>query len=60
MKNAEQAAGGSGTYTMQLVLAWAVVGIPLLWGIQQTWVNVQKLFATPPAATEPATPPTTK
>jgi hypothetical protein len=44
-------------YTVQLVLLWAVVTIPLLWGLQQTWVNVQKLFAAPSAASSTVLPP---
>ena len=34
----------SGTRTIQLVLAWAFVGIPLLWGVLQTLRNAMKLF----------------
>jgi hypothetical protein len=49
--------GSSGGYGLQLFLAWLIVAIPLLWGIQQTWVNVQKLFAAPPAATASVAPP---
>ena len=30
--------------TGQLVLAWAFVGIPLLWGIYNTILNAIKLF----------------
>ena len=33
-----------GTTTLELVLAWAFVGIPLLWGIYGTLVNALKLF----------------
>jgi hypothetical protein len=58
MANVGRQSGQAPDYTLQLILAWAIVGIPLLWGIQQTWVNVQKLFATPPAATQMAPPPT--
>ena len=32
------------TTTMQLVLAWGFVGIPLTWGVLQTLVNAMKLF----------------
>jgi len=28
----------------KLTLAWAFVGIPLLWGIYTTLINVAKLF----------------
>jgi hypothetical protein len=34
----------TGTTTLQLVLAWAFVGIPLLWGVSQTIANAMKLF----------------
>ena len=33
-----------GTTTLQLVLAWGFVGIPLVWGVAQTLVNAMKLF----------------
>jgi hypothetical protein len=56
---ANEAPSTGGNYTLQLVLAWAVVAIPLLWGIQQTWVNVQKLFAAPTAASATAAAPAT-
>jgi hypothetical protein len=50
--------GSTGGYGLQLFFVWFIVAIPLLWGIGVTWVNVQKLFAAPPAVTEPATPAT--
>lgn len=34
----------SGTRTVQLILAWCFVGIPLLWGVLQTLRNAMKLF----------------
>lgn len=34
----------NGTTTLQLVLAWGFVGIPLLWGVLQTLSNAMKLF----------------
>jgi len=34
----------TGTTTLQLVLAWGFVGIPLLWGVSQTIANAMKLF----------------
>jgi hypothetical protein len=34
----------TGTSTLQLVLAWAFVGIPLVAGVSQTLVNAMKLF----------------
>lgn len=33
-----------GTTSVELALAWAFVGIPLLWGIYGTLVNAMKLF----------------
>ena len=32
------------TTTLQLVLVWALVGIPLLFGVVQTLINSMKLF----------------
>jgi len=40
--DANNAVGG--TTTLELVLAWGIVGIPLLWGIYGTLVNAMKLF----------------
>ncbi|HVZ51672.1 MAG TPA: hypothetical protein VG986_06880 [Pseudolabrys sp.] len=33
-----------GTTTLNLVLAWGFVGIPLAWGVIQTLINAMKLF----------------
>jgi hypothetical protein len=33
--------------TPMLILAWAFVGIPLLWGVVLTCINASKLFAPP-------------
>jgi hypothetical protein len=33
-----------GTTTLQLVLAWGFVGIPLVLGVLQTLINAMKLF----------------
>jgi hypothetical protein len=30
--------------TIQLILAWGLVGIPLAWGVLQTIENAMKLF----------------
>lgn len=30
--------------TLPLVLSWAFVGVPLLWGVSLTLLNVAKLF----------------
>ena len=39
-----------------VAVAWAVVSIPLVWGIYNTALNASKLFTSPaPAATAPAT-----
>jgi hypothetical protein len=37
-------ANQEGTTSLQLVLAWGFVGIPLLLGVLQTLVNAMKLF----------------
>jgi hypothetical protein len=34
----------SGTSTIQLILVWGFVGIPLAWGVLQTLQNAMKLF----------------
>jgi len=34
----------TGTTTVELVLAWVFVGIPLLGGVAQTLVNAMQLF----------------
>ena len=31
-------------YTVQLALAWLLVGIPLIWGVWKTVLNAMKLF----------------
>ena len=36
--------GGGGTTSLELTLAWAFVGIPLLWGIYGTRSTALKLF----------------
>ena len=33
-----------GTTTLQLVLFWGFVGIPLAWGVLETLSNAMKLF----------------
>lgn len=33
-----------GNQTLALVLAWAFVGIPLIWGVIETLHNAMKLF----------------
>lgn len=34
----------AGTRTLHLILAWGLVGLPLLWGVLQTLRNALKLF----------------
>ena len=34
----------NGTTTLQLVLAWGFVGVPLVWGVLKTLANAMKLF----------------
>jgi hypothetical protein len=37
-------------YTVQLILAWLLVGIPLVWGVWNTLLSAMQLFqAAPPA-----------
>jgi hypothetical protein len=37
-------------YTVQVILAWLLVGIPLVWGVWNTLLSAMKLFdAAPPA-----------
>ncbi len=31
-------------HTVSLVLAWALVGIPLIWGVYETVLNAMQLF----------------
>ncbi|WP_459856860.1 MFS transporter small subunit [Dongia sp. agr-C8] len=31
-------------YTVQVVLAWLLVGIPLVWGVWKTLLNAMQLF----------------
>jgi hypothetical protein len=33
-----------GTTTLQLVLFWGLVGVPLAWGVLETLANAMKLF----------------
>ncbi len=37
-------ASGGSDYTWKLVLAWAFVGIPLLWGVWNTLMAALQLF----------------
>lgn len=43
-------ANGKNTPAAVILLAWLVVGIPLAWGVSQTWKNAAKLFSAPPPA----------
>jgi hypothetical protein len=43
-----------GTPTAAVVIAWLVVGVPLLWGVSRTVANSMALFRAP-AATQPTT-----
>ena len=40
--NRDQASTSSNTF--KLILAWGLVGIPLVWGVLQTLQNALKLF----------------
>jgi hypothetical protein len=48
---------GAGTKTPGIVilLAWLFVGVPLIWGVSQTFKNALNLFKTPPAKVASAT-----
>jgi hypothetical protein len=35
----------AGSQTGKLIILWAIVGIPLLWGVLQTLSNAVKLFS---------------
>jgi hypothetical protein len=41
-----QRADRSGSSVLTLVLAWVAVGVPLLWGVEQTLVKAMALFHT--------------
>lgn len=43
MRDDTAASGGAGM-TVKLVLFWAFVGIPLLWGVSKTIANAAKIF----------------
>ena len=45
MSHREQVDAPSSTSTLKLALAWALVGIPLLWGVLETLSNALKLFS---------------
>jgi len=32
------------TTTIELILSWAFVGVPLAWGVMETVANAMKLF----------------
>lgn len=42
--NYNAAAGEAGSSTGSVVLAWLVVGIPLAWGVSQTFIKALALF----------------
>lgn len=43
MRDDIAASGGAGM-TLKLLLFWAFVGIPLLWGVSQTLAKATKMF----------------
>ena len=43
-ENISNDANGGAATTLELVLAWGFVGIPMLWGIYGALVNAMKLF----------------
>jgi len=44
MENADRTQAMSWAGTVKLLLAWALVGIPLVWGVLQTLSNALNLF----------------
>jgi hypothetical protein len=44
MNTADRTDSASSTSIVKLVLAWGLVGIPLVWGISETLGNALKLF----------------
>ena len=43
-KSAAQAASGRSNHALALVLSWAVVGLPLAWGVSETLRKALALF----------------
>jgi hypothetical protein len=48
------------TPAARIALAWLLVGLPWAWGVEQLWINAQKLFQSPPPATAPTSAPNSK
>jgi hypothetical protein len=44
LKGETMANENQSSQTLQLILAWGFVGIPLAWGVLQTLQNAMKLF----------------
>jgi hypothetical protein len=44
MSNRDSRESKASGYGLKLVLAWGLVGIPLVWGVLQTLKNALKLF----------------
>ena len=36
---------GHGSFDLKAALAWAAVGLPLIWGVEQTFEKVLKIFS---------------
>ena len=44
MRGQDMVTRDTGTSSLQLLLAWGFVGIPLAWGVIETVLNALKLF----------------
>jgi hypothetical protein len=47
-ENIHNAGAGTKTPGIVILLAWLFVGVPLIWGVSQTFKNALNLFKTPP------------
>jgi hypothetical protein len=41
--------GAKKDYTVQVILAWLLVGIPLVWGVWNTLLSAMQLFQSAPS-----------
>jgi hypothetical protein len=46
----------STTHPVLILIAWVIVGVPLLWGVSQTFMKSLDLFRPPPAQTGKGAP----
>ena len=40
----DQQPSSSGSYAVQLIIYWAIVGVPLAWGVYKTLLKLPALF----------------